>query len=266
MQSLIHGNFEGAAQKQVYATVGAAAAIAAAVGPLIGGVITTTLSWRGGFLLEAVVIAIVLSGLGLVEDAPYTGSRAVDPVGAALSVLGMGGVVLGILVWQEGGQYVGLLLAVGAVALTGLVRWLLRRKRENKATLLDPTLFDSPGFRLGISQQTLQQIALGGSMIALPIYFQMVLEYNALQAGLAIAPLSLSMFAAALVAGKRAGKRRPAAIVRVGFALLTLGLLILLPVVPRAHSGWAFTIPLIIGGAGLGLLVSQLNNYTLSPI
>src|SRR3954453_1973924 len=266
MQSLIHGNFEGAAQKKVYALVGAAAAIAAGVGPLIRGFITTTLSWRVGFLLGAVIIAVVLSGLGLVRDAPYTGSRALDPVGALLSVLGMGGVVLGILVWQEGGEAVGALLAVGAAALAGLVYWLVRRKREGKPTLLDPSLFESPGFRIGISQQTLQQIALGGAMIALPIYFQMVLEYNAFEAGLAIAPLSLSMFASALIAGKRAGKRRPASVVRLGYGLFGVGILALLPIVPRATSGWAFTIPLIVAGSGLGLLVSQLNNYTLSPI
>src|SRR6187397_25430 len=78
MQSLIHGNFEGTAQKQVYAMVGAAAAIAAAVGPLIGGFITTYLSWRVAFLGEALVIAVVLSGLKLVRDAPYTGDRSVD--------------------------------------------------------------------------------------------------------------------------------------------------------------------------------------------
>src|SRR4051795_8568874 len=165
MQSLIHGNFEGAAQKKVYALVGAAAAIAAAVGPLIGGLITTTLSWRVGFMLEAVVIAIVLSGLGLVRDAPYTGSRAIDPVGAVLSVVGMGGLVLGILVWQEGGEYVGALLGFGAASMAGLVYWLVRRKREGKPTLLDPGLFKSRGFRIGVSQETLQQIALGGTII-----------------------------------------------------------------------------------------------------
>src|SRR5262245_52687425 len=115
MQSLIHGNFEGEAQKRVYALVGAAAAIAAAVGPLLGGFITPYLSWRVGFLLEAVIIAAVLSGIGLVRDVPYTGSRAVDPVGAVLSVVGMGGVVLGILVWQEGGESVAALIAAGLV-------------------------------------------------------------------------------------------------------------------------------------------------------
>ena len=117
MQSLIHGNFTGAAQKQAYALIGAAAAIAAAVGPLLGGFVTTYLSWRVGFALEVVIIAVVLSQIRLVKDVPYTGSREIDKVGAVLSVLGMGGVVLGILVWQEGGEFVVLLMAVGAVAL-----------------------------------------------------------------------------------------------------------------------------------------------------
>ena len=266
MQSLIHGNFQGAAQTKAYASVGAAAAIAAAVGPLLGGFITTYLSWRVAFGLEAVVIAVVLSGIKLVQDAPYTGSRAVDRVGSLLSVFAMGGIVLSILVWQEGGEAVGALFVVGAAALFGLVRWLRRRKARGEATLIDPELFRSKAFRLGISGQLLQQITLGGAMIALPIYLQMVLEYNALEAGLSLAPLSLSMFAVALVAGRRAGGRRPSAIIRAGFALVSVGMLALLPIVPRADSGWALAIPLLVVGSGLGLLVSQLNNYTLSPI
>ena len=209
MQSLIHGNFEGAAQKRVYALVGAAAAIAAAVGPLIGGFITTYLSYRVAFALEVVVIAIVLSGLGLVRDVPYTGPRRVDAVGSVLSVLGMGGIVLSILVWQEGGESVAALLAIGAIALGALVYWLVRRKRQDKPTLLDPDLFKSKMFRFGVSQQMLQQISLGGAMIALPIYLQMVLEYNAMGAGLSLAPLSLSMFGVAILAGKKAGCETP---------------------------------------------------------
>ena len=266
MQSLIHGNFEGAAQRQVYAMVGAAAAIAAAVGPLLGGFITTFLSWRVAFLLEVLIIAIVLSGARIVRDVPYTGPRHIDLVGAGLSVLGMGGIVLSILVWQEGGESVLALLVVGASALGALVYWLVRRKRLGKPTLLDPDLFRAKGFRLGVSQQLLQQIALGGTMIALPIYLQMVLEYNALQAGLSLAPLSLTMFAVALLAGKNTGNRRPAAIVRWGFALLAIGIVVLIPIVPRAEFGWALLIPLAIAGSGMGLLVSQLNNYTLSPV
>ena len=266
MQSLIHGNFEGAAQKKAYALVGASAAIAAAVGPLLGGFVTTYLSWRVGFLFEVAVIAVVLSGIRLVHDVPYTGSRRIDLVGALLSVLAMGGIVLGILIWQEGGEAVFGVLAIGAVAMVLLVYWLRRRKRQGKPTLLDPDLFRSKVFESGVSGQLLQQIALGGTMIVLPIYLQMVLEYNALKAGLSLAPLSLTMFAVAVVAGKKAAKRRPAGLIRLGFAILTIGLVLLIPIVPRADSGWWLVIPLIIAGCGLGLLVSQLNNYTLSPI
>jgi len=266
MQSLIHGNFEGAMQRKAYALVGAAAAIAAAVGPLLGGFITTYLSWRVAFAGEVVIIAVVLFGTRRVHDVEYTGDKSVDVVGAVLSALGMGGLVLGILVWEEGGGAVAALIAVGAVALGSLVWWLKKSKREGKPALLDVGLFASKYFRLGISCQTLQQIALGGLMIALPIYLQMVLEYNAMEAGLSLAPLSLTMFAVALLAGRKAGDRSPSRIILLGFALLVAGVAVLLPVVPRADSGWSMAVPLAIAGAGLGLLVSQLNNYTLSPI
>ena len=224
MQSLIHGNFSGDAQKRVYALVGASAAIAAAIGPLIGGFVTTFLSWRVGFLLEAVIIGVVLLGMGMVRDAPFTGDRRVDIVGAILSVLGMGGIVLGILVWQEGGEAVGALMLIGALALGALAWWLVRRKQRGEVPLLDPDLLRSPHFRLGISGQMLQQIALGGSMIVLPLFLQMVLEYNALQAGLSLAPLSITMFVVAMIAGRRVGKRRPSSVIRLGYLLLLIGM------------------------------------------
>src|SRR4051794_7895073 len=266
MQSLIHGNFEGAAQKRAYALVGAAAAIAAAVGPLLGGFLTTYLSWRVGFALEDVVIIIVLIGIRAARDVPYTGPRQVDPVGAVLSAVGMGGLVVGILVWQEGGEYVGVLIALGVIGLVSLARWLVRRQREGKPTLLDPDLFKHDLFRLGASSQMLQNIALGGLMIALPIYLQMVLEYNAMETGLTMAPLSLMMFFVALLAGKRAGKNRPAAIIRLGAGLLSLGVGALIVVVGNSSTGWPLALCLMVAGAGLGMLLSQLNNYTLSPI
>ena len=266
MQSLIHGNFAGKAQKQAYALVGASAAIAAAIGPLLGGFVTTYLSWRVGFALEVVIIAVVLSQIRLVHDVPYTGSRKIDVVGALLSVVGMGGVVLGILVWQEGGESVALLVGLGAAALAALAWWLVRRKRSGRETLIDPDLFRHPNFTAGVTGQMLQQVTLGGAMIALPLFLQMTLEYNAMQAGLSLAPLSLTMFGAAMIAGKRAGNRRPAAIIRAGFVLASVGMAVIIPLVPRIDSGWYLVVPLMIAGCGLGLLVSQLNNYTLAPV
>jgi MFS family permease len=266
MQSLIHGNFEGKARARVFALVGASAAIAAAIGPLIGGFVTTVLSWRVGFLLETLIIATVLVGSRRIRDVPYTGDRSVDGVGAFLSVVGMGGLVVGVLVWQEGGESVAALLVVGAAAMGALVYWLIRRKREGKPTLIDPGLFSSKPYSLGVAQIFMQQVALGGMLIALPIYLQLVWGYNALEAGVTLAPLSLTMFGVALLAGKRAGRRRPSSIVLAGFVLLGAATVILIPLVPRAESGWALAIPLVLAGSGLGLLASQLNNYALSPI
>ena len=266
MQSLIHGNFTGSAQKRAYALVGASAAIAAAVGPLLGGFLTTYLSWRVGFGLEALIIFVVLTQIHLVKDVPYTGPRQIDVVGAVLSIVGMGGVVLGILVWQEGGQYVGLIIGLGVVTLAGFARWLVSRKRKGKPTLLDPDLFRHLNFRIGISQQMLQQITLGGAMIVLPLFLQMTLEYNAMEAGLSLAPLSLSMFGMAMLAGRKGGRWRPAQIVLGGFALTAIGMAVIIPLVPRVDSGWYLVIPLIVAGSGLGMLVSQLNEFTLAPI
>ncbi len=222
MQSLIHGNFEGAAQKQAYALVGAAAAIAAAVGPLLGGFITTYLSWRIAFLLEDVVIAIVLSGIKLVRDVPYTGTaarrrRRRGAVGRRAWAASCSASSCGRRAAKRSSRC----SRSARPRWPGSCWWLVRRKRQGKPTLIDPDLFKSKLFRFGISGQMLQQIALGGTMIALPIYLQMVLEYNAMQAGLSLAPLSLSMFATALLAGKKAGTRRPSSIIRAGFALLT---------------------------------------------
>jgi MFS family permease len=266
MQSLIHGNFEGKAQAKVFAMIGAAGAIAAAIGPLLGGFLTTLLSWRVGFALEAVIIAGVLLGTGLIRDVPYTGDRSVDVVGSILSVLGMSLLVLGVLAWQEGGESVAVLLLAGTVFSLALVRWLVRRSREGKPTLFNPDLFSEPLFKFGILQSVCQQVALGGLLIALPMYLQIDLAYNALQAGLSLAPLSLTMFVIALLAGKRAGKRRPSALIRAGFVLLTAGVLIMVPIVPRADTSLYLVLPLMLCGAGLGLLVSQINNYTLAPI
>jgi hypothetical protein len=150
--------------------------------------------------------------------------------------------------------------------LAALARWLIRRKRAQLVPLLDPDLFRHRNFTAGITGQMLQQITLGGAMIVLPLFLQMTLEYNAMQAGLSLAPLSLTMFAAAILAGRRSGKRRPAQIIRAGFLLATSGMASIIPLVPRVDSGWWLVIPLVIAGAGLGLLVSQLNNYTLAPV
>ena len=184
MQSLIHGNFEGAAQKKTYALVGASAAIAAAVGPLLGGFVTTYLSWRVGFLLEAVIIAVVLSQVGLLKDVPYTGARQVDAVGAGLSVVGMGGVGAGHPRVAGGRRLRGPAdhrrrdRALGARPLARAAP-----PRGHARRCSTPACSGCPRFRIGFTAQMMQNVLLGGAMIALPIFLQIKLEYGALETG-----------------------------------------------------------------------------------
>ena len=175
----------------------------------------------------------------------------------------MGGIVLGILVWQEGGEAVGALIALGVVALGSLVWWLVRRKREGKPALLDPGLFGSKHFRLGISVADAAADRARREMIALPIFLQMVLEYDAMEAGLSLAPLSLSMFAVAL-RRRQAGRRPPPerASSSSGSRCSSAGVAVLIPIVPRADSGWSLAVPLLDRGRRArpaGLAAEQLH-------
>ena len=169
--------------------IGAAAAIAAAVGPLLGGFVTTYLSWRVGFALEVVIIAVVLSQIRLVQDVPTPGPagrrRRRGPVGR-----------------RHGRRRARHPRVAGGRRVRrpahgrrrrrpwcSLARWLIRRKRAGSGSpcstrTCSGTRTSPPASRA----QMLQQVALGGAMIALPLFLQMTLEYNAMQAGLSLAP------------------------------------------------------------------------------
>ena len=203
MQSLIHGNFEGAAHEEDL-RAGRARRWQSPRRSGRSSAASSRRTCRGGSAScwRSSSSSSCSRTSGSSRTSPTPGTGKIDTVGAGLSVLGMGGVVLGILVWQEGGDYVGLLIAIGALALAVLAWWLVRRHREGQATLLDPDLFGLKNFRTGITGQMLQNITLGGAMIALPIFLQIKLEYDAMQAGLSLAPLSLTMFAVALLAGE----------------------------------------------------------------
>ena len=135
MQSLIHGNFEGAAQKRVYALVGASAAIAAAIGPLLGGFITTFLSWRVGFLLELVVIGVVLLGIRLVQDVPVHRASAASTSSAPSSRSSAWAASCSASSsGRRAARPSALLIAIGAVVAWSLLAWwLVRRKRDGEA-------------------------------------------------------------------------------------------------------------------------------------
>ena len=266
MQSLVHGNFEGAERKRAYALVGAAAAIATAVGPLLGGFITTYLSWRVGFLLEVVLIAVVLSGIKLVRDVPYTGPRQVDPVGAVLSVVGMGGIVLGILVWQEGGERVGGAPGARGDRDGGAGVLAHQSQAAGQADAARPAAVrvgllpvghlaaDAPADRAGGHDHRPADLPPDGAGVQR-------------DAGRPVHGPALAEHVRDGAPGGEAGREAPPRQRRPpGLRAADDGRGPPAPGRPRADSGWLLAIPLLIAGCGLGLLVSQLNNYALSPI
>ena len=267
MQSLIHGNFEGAAQKRVYALVGASAAIAAAIGPLLGGFVTTFLSWRVGFALELVVIGIVLAGIRLVRDVPYTGDRHLDPVGALLSVLGMGGIVLGhprVAGRRRGGRHPD-----------------PRRRHRARPAVAVAHQPEGPGQGHAVGPGPVQCGDLPSRdqrpdapehrarrdddrAPDLPADGPRATTRSRLACRSRRCPCRCSPWRSWPVAGPPIAARAASS----GWASrsLSIGIVVMLPLVPRADSGLWLAIPLIVAGSGLGLLVSQLNNYTLAPI
>ena len=256
MQSLIHGNFEGAAQEKVYALVGAAAAIAAAVGPLLGGFITTYLSWRVGVPPRGRDHRDrARRAVGLVHDVPYTGSREVDVVGAVLSVARHGRHrarhprVAGGRRGRRGAAR-----SVGGVAL-GFARVLARAAQargQADAARPGPVPIEVLPAR-DLRPDAPADRARAALMIALPIFLQMVLEYNAMQAGLSLAPLSLTHVRGGDARGEASGPSAPEqdhpAGVRPARRSASSSLI---PIVPRADSGWDLVVPLVIAGSGLG--------------
>ena len=247
MQSLIHGNFEGAAQKKVYALVGAAAAIAAAVGPLLGGFITTYLSWRVGVPARGrrhrdravrhqarPRRAVHRAARASTSSAPSSRSSAWAASCSASS---------------SGRRAASRSARCSRSARSRWRCWSAGScgaSAQGKPTLLDPDLFRSKLFRLGITGQMLQQIALGGAMIALPIYLQMVLEYNAMEAGpVARAALAQHVRASRCSPGSGRASGGRAASSGWGSRCSRVGIVVLIPIVPRADSGWALAIPLV---------------------
>ena len=250
MQSLIHGNFEGAARKKVYALVGASAAIAAAVGPLLGGFITTYLSWRVGFLLEVVVIAVVLSGIKLVHDVPYTGPRGVDVVGAA-AVGARHGRRRARHPRLAGGRRVGRRAARRRRARAGaLVRLAAcAASAAGKPALLDPDLFRSPLFRLGISAADApadRARRRDDRAADLPADGARVQRDGGRPVARAAVAEHVRAWRCSPGGGPGDGGR--AAIIRAGFALFIVGMPCSIPIVPRADSGWALVVPLVDRG------------------
>ncbi len=285
--SLTARNYSGRDRALAYALIGAMAAVGVAAGPLIGGFVTQQASWRYVFVGEVVVIAAILLSVRVVADVPRAAHPPrLDVVGGALSAAGMALIVFGVLripqwglvrpkgamtiagteITPFGFSVVPFLILAGAVLLALFARWIVRQARLGREPLLRPDLFAVRQLRAGLSMLGAQQLILNGIFFVLPLYLQVVLGKNALETGIAILPISVTMLPAALLGPRLATRLSPRRVVQLGLIAMFGSAIGLVSTIDYELNGTGFAISLALFGVGIGLLASQLGNVIMSSV
>lgn len=266
--ALTAGNYTGSERALAFSLLGGIAGAGVAAGPLIGGFVTSTLTWRVVFAAETVVVTgILLFGVRHIKDSGAPSGKKLDVGGAALSALGLGLIVFGILKSSQWG-FVSIFpfLAAGGALLIAFKGWESRRRASGGDPLLNPDLLSVRQLRAGLSMYLSSYLIMAGSFFVLPLYLQLVLGKDALETGIAILPISIAMILAALAGGRLADRISPRRIVQVGLALLFLSLLGLFSSISPSLTSPLFSVSLAGFGGGLGLVISQLGNVVMSAV
>lgn len=281
MAALIAGNFEGTARKQAYAVIGGVAGAGIAVGPIVGGWATTELSWRVVFAGEVVLVAIILALTPKVADALRDGpAPRLDVVGAVLSATGIGAVVLGILQSSTWGflapkdspvEPLGFSLAVfvvigGALLLWAFVVWSRHREAQGRDPLVHLRLFEVLPLRSGLVGLLTQNLVLMGVFFVVPLYLQLVIGLGALDTGLRMLPISITMFLFSAIGSRLSARVSVRTIVRTGLVVSTLAIVVLIATVGAQLNDLGFAVSMALLGVGMGLIVSQLGNVVQSSV
>jgi MFS family permease len=239
--------------------------IGAAAGPLIGGVITTGISWRAAFIFQAAVIAvIILLSRRLVDPLPADPERPFDAVGAILSAVGMFFVVFGIL--QAGTRNVlfVVFLAVGAAFLVGFFVYIRARERAGKEPLLSTGLFRNRTSNLALVTQNIQWLLLMGTSFVVSVFLQTVRGYSAIKTGVIFTAATAGILISSLGAERFAKRRAQKTLIVAGFLITLVGIGVLLGLVEGSSSIWAFVPGLFLIGFGLGGMLTPSVNVVQS--
>jgi MFS family permease len=278
--ALVAGNFPPERRASSYGLIAAAGAIAVAVGPLIGGAVTTFASWRLVFVGEVVIVLVILVLARRIQDAPPTERHHLDFVGSILSILGLGLAVFGVLRSSEWGwvtpkqgapQLFGLslvawLILAGLLFLWVLFAWETRLERGGKEPLFSPSMFRHRQLVGGLTMFLFQYLIQSGIFFTIPLFLSVVLELSALQTGVQLVPLSLALLVSALAVPRLWPAASPRRVVRVGLVLLLAATVLLIALLDADATASVVTVPLLIVGLGIGSLASQLGAVTVSAV
>ncbi len=239
--------------------------IGAAAGPLIGGVITSTISWRAAFVFQAIVVgAIILLSRRLVDPLPPDPARRFDAVGAVLSAVGMFFLVLGIL--QAGTRNVLLVvfLAIAAAFLIAFFAYIRSQERAGKEPLLSTGLFKNRVANLGLITQNTQWLLLMGTSFVVSVFLQEVRGYSAIKTGVIFTAATLGLLASSLGAERFAKRRTQKTLIVAGFVGTVAGIGLLIGLVLASDSIAAFVPGLLLIGLGLGVMLTPSVNVVQS--
>jgi MFS family permease len=275
--ALVAGNFPAQGRPRAYGLVGAAGAIAIAVGPLIGGLATTYASWRWVFAGEVLIGAGILLFSRRVTDAPVEVRPHLDLLGSVLWAASMGLIVTGVLKSGEWGWFlpsadgpsiVGMspvfwLIVAGLVTLRLFGTHIRRLDREDKEPLFTPSLIER-GLNGGLLMFFFQFVVMMGLFFVVPLFLSVALGLSAIETGIRITPLSVTMLLAAAGVPKLFPSTSPRRIVAIGFVAVLIGVVALLAAMDTDASASIVTVPMLVIGLGLGALASQLGSVTVS--
>ncbi|MDL2074838.1 MFS transporter [Streptomyces sp. GXMU-J15] len=279
MAALVAETYRGPDRAVAYGVIGGLAGAGIAVGPLLGGWVTTYLTWRLVFAGEVVVVVAMLVCHRVITEVPRTGPRPrMDGVGAALSAAGLGLGVLGVLQsgswgWVQprnppftvlGFAPTLFFVAGSALVLYAFVAWERRRAARNADPLVHLTLLERPALRAGLLTMLSQNLILLGLFFAVPLYLQVVQGFDAFETGLRLLPVSVTMLLASLGASRFARKVAPRTLVRVSLLTLAAAVVWLLATIDPKIDDSQFAGAMALLGLGMGLLVSQLGNVVQS--
>jgi MFS family permease len=278
--ALVASNFPAVRRPAAYGMVAAAGAVAVAVGPLIGGFATTYFSWRWVFAGEVVVVLVILVLARRIADTPATEKPKLDLVGAGLSALGLGLFVFGVLrsgEWgwiqpRSGGPSWGGLSPVIWLLLGGLFvlwiffRWEDRVEAHGGEPLVRRALLRNEQLKGGLTMFLFQYLVQAGVFFVVPLYLSVALGLSAIDTGVRILPLSITLLAAAIGVPRLFPTTSPRLIVRIGLLALFAGTVVLLGALDVDSGPEVVLVPLLLIGLGIGALASQLGAVTVSAV
>jgi MFS family permease len=269
-----------------FGVVSGAGGLGAAAGPLIGGLVTSAISWRASFALQVLVVAWITVLARKITDPARTGRKPhFDLTGAVLSAVGLFFVVLGLLQSRTYGFLVSrqafkigstvilpkgsvspvwIFVAIGALFLLWFFLHVRSGERKGRDVLLPLRLFRDKTANLGLGTQAIQWLILQGSFFVVSVYLQEVNGYNAIQTGLLLTPATIGILAASAGADRFARRHPQRWLIIAGFLATALGMILLLVLV-RAHAGiWRWIPGLLLFGAGVGVMLTSSVNVVQS--